>query len=169
MAVPGLLLGLALASPAAATPDTDCDDYPSRAIAQAEFVLHGGSPTYNWHGLDNDHDGFACEHTQYPGEPTPPPNPGPSGCAVCSPTPSPSAHRPSPSPSQPATPSEPAEPAEPGQPQLPVTGPSGAVIAGWGAGLLLIGIGATAWARRRREPRDLRPGDDLTRRVSHRR
>jgi LPXTG-motif cell wall-anchored protein len=124
------------ASPAHATPDTDCADYPSRAVAQAEFVLHGGSPTNNWHGLDNDHDGFVCEHHQFPGEPTPPPNPGPSGCAVC-PSPSPSIMRP------PASPSAP--------PMLPVTGSAGAGWLALGGGLAVaFGTGAVVLTRRRR-------------------
>lgn len=138
-----LTLTALTATAAHATPDTDCADYPSRAVAQAQFDLHGGSPTNNWHGLDNDHDGQVCEHHRFPGQPTPPPNPGPSGCAVCSPAPSPST-----SPQPPTTSAQP--PAPPTRPQLPITGPGQtAVLIGLGGALLLVGIGLIGALRRR--------------------
>ncbi len=49
------------------TPDTgphvdkNCSDFATHAEAQEYFVSHGGSPTNNFDGLDNNHDGVACE------------------------------------------------------------------------------------------------------------
>lgn len=145
LAVAAGVAAMFLAAPAQATPDTDCEDYPSRAVAQAEFNLHGGSPTYNWHGLDADHDGAVCEHHQFPGEPTPPPNPGPGGCAVC-PSPSASAEPTPPAPGGPGPGEEPSEPV----PTLPVTGRQNAAVAALGGAMLLIGILGIVVSRRRR-------------------
>lgn len=39
----------------------NCPDFPTHAEAQRVFLLHGGSSTNNWAGLDNDHDGSACD------------------------------------------------------------------------------------------------------------
>jgi len=41
--------------------DCNCSDFPTHAEAQRIFEKHGGSPSYNWSGLDGDHDGLACE------------------------------------------------------------------------------------------------------------
>lgn len=41
--------------------DYDCKDFSTHAEAQACFDSCGGSPTYNWSGMDGDHDGQACE------------------------------------------------------------------------------------------------------------
>lgn len=142
------LLGFPLAAAAAAPGyGAHCADYPTRAAAQAAFDVHGGSPLVNWHGLDNDHDGFVCEHHRFPGQPTPPPNPGPGGCAVCSPPP-----RPSP----PATPvvvvpPPPVSPPVSPPPTLPITGPADvAALAGVGGALLLVGVGLVGSLRRTR-------------------
>ena len=43
------------------TSDCNCPDFPTHAEAQRIFEKHGGSPGYNWSGLDRDHDGIACE------------------------------------------------------------------------------------------------------------
>jgi hypothetical protein len=42
--------------------DCNCPDFPTHAEAQRIFEKHGGSPSNNWSGLDNDHDGIACEN-----------------------------------------------------------------------------------------------------------
>jgi LPXTG-motif cell wall-anchored protein len=112
----------------AATPDTDCLDYPSRDIAQAAFNLHGGSPTNNWNGLDNDHDGIVCEHTVFP---TPSASPSPTASATM--TPAPPRDR-------------------GGDEQLPITGTASNVVAGVGLALLVIGALAI-WVTRRRGTR----------------
>lgn len=41
--------------------DKDCGDFKTQAEAQAYFKAGGGSPSYNFDRLDNDHDGVACE------------------------------------------------------------------------------------------------------------
>jgi hypothetical protein len=136
--------GMLLAAPAHANPDTDCDDYPTRAAAQAAFEKSREYVGHNWHGLDNDGDGKVCEHSQYPGEPTPPPNPGPSGCAVCTASPSPSPKAPV------VERPGPGEGAEPDEPILPVTGPGNTALGVIGGGLLITGIIGIALSYRRR-------------------
>lgn len=41
--------------------DKDCSDFSTQVQAQAFFTAHGGSPSYDFDGLDGDHDGKACE------------------------------------------------------------------------------------------------------------
>lgn len=41
--------------------DYNCSDFSTHAEAQACFNSCGGSSTYNWSGLDGDHDGEPCE------------------------------------------------------------------------------------------------------------
>lgn len=41
--------------------DYNCSDFSTHSEAQACFTSCGGSTTYNWAGLDGDHDGQACE------------------------------------------------------------------------------------------------------------
>lgn len=41
--------------------DYDCGDFSTHASAQACFSSCGGSPTYNWSGMDGDGDGEPCE------------------------------------------------------------------------------------------------------------
>jgi hypothetical protein len=54
--------GAALGGPGSTSPgDKDCSDFSTHAQAQAFFEAHGGSPSYNYDGLDGDHDGHACE------------------------------------------------------------------------------------------------------------
>jgi hypothetical protein len=55
-----------LAGTAAAQPDRDCPDFPSRAAAQTAFDWRVGDPER----LDADNDGLACEDFAYPA-PTP--------------------------------------------------------------------------------------------------
>ncbi len=51
-----------LGGPGSTSPgDKDCADFSTQAQAQAFFTAHGGSPSYNFDGLDGDHDGQACE------------------------------------------------------------------------------------------------------------
>ncbi|MGI6740142.1 MAG: thermonuclease family protein [Brevefilum sp.] len=41
--------------------DYNCSDFTTHDAAQACFESCGGSPAYNWSGLDRDRDGLACE------------------------------------------------------------------------------------------------------------
>ncbi len=41
--------------------DMNCSDFATHAEAQQYFDSHGGSPSNNYDGLDNDHDGIVCE------------------------------------------------------------------------------------------------------------
>lgn len=41
--------------------DKDCSDFNTQQEAQAYFNANGGSPSNNIDGLDDDHDGIACE------------------------------------------------------------------------------------------------------------
>lgn len=41
--------------------DYNCSDFSTHSEAQACFSSCGGSSTYNWSGMDGDHDGQACE------------------------------------------------------------------------------------------------------------
>lgn len=41
--------------------DYDCGDFSTHSEAQTCFTSCGGSSSYNWAGLDGDHDGQACE------------------------------------------------------------------------------------------------------------
>lgn len=41
--------------------DYNCSDFSTHAEAQACFNSCGGSPSYNWSGMDGDHDGEPCE------------------------------------------------------------------------------------------------------------
>lgn len=41
--------------------DKDCADFSSQKEAQIYFLNGGGSETYNFNGLDRDHDAVACE------------------------------------------------------------------------------------------------------------
>jgi len=41
--------------------DKNCSDFATQAEAQQYFDSHGGSPTNNVDGLDNNHDGIACQ------------------------------------------------------------------------------------------------------------
>lgn len=41
--------------------DYNCSDFSTHASAQACFTSCGGSPAYNWSGMDGDHDGEPCE------------------------------------------------------------------------------------------------------------
>ncbi len=51
-----------LGGPGSTSPgDKDCSDFSTQAQAQSFFHAHGGSPSYNYDGLDGDHDGKACE------------------------------------------------------------------------------------------------------------
>jgi hypothetical protein len=54
-----LILGAALAQPAAAFHDRDCADFSSHAQAQRFFEKH--NPRRDPHNLDGDNDGIACE------------------------------------------------------------------------------------------------------------
>ena len=51
----------------ASAADKDCGDFNSQAEAQQYFNQNGGSSSYNFNGLDRDHDGQACEDTSYTG------------------------------------------------------------------------------------------------------
>lgn len=42
-------------------PDRDCSDFATQEDAQEYFEENGGSASNNVDGLDNDHDGIACE------------------------------------------------------------------------------------------------------------
>lgn len=51
-----------LGGPGSTSPgDKDCSDFSTQAQAQSFFKAHGGSPSYNYDGLDGDHDGKVCE------------------------------------------------------------------------------------------------------------
>jgi hypothetical protein len=51
-----------LGGPGSTSPgDKDCADFSTQAQAQGFFQAHGGSPSYNYDGLDGDHDGKVCE------------------------------------------------------------------------------------------------------------
>jgi hypothetical protein len=51
-----------LGGPGSTSPgDKDCADFPTQAQAQRFFRAHGGSPGYNYDGLDGDGDGKVCE------------------------------------------------------------------------------------------------------------
>ena len=41
--------------------DYNCSDFSTHSEAQACFSSCGGSSTYNWSGMDGDHDGRSCE------------------------------------------------------------------------------------------------------------
>ena len=41
--------------------DYNCSDFTTHASAHACFTSCGGSPSYNWSGMDGDHDGEPCE------------------------------------------------------------------------------------------------------------
>jgi hypothetical protein len=64
IAVVTLATGLSLSvAGVAQAQDLNCDDFASRAQAQAELDEHPSDPN----GLDADHDGQACEEFQYGG------------------------------------------------------------------------------------------------------
>ena len=51
-----------LGGPGSTSPgDKDCSDFSTHAQAQSFFHAHGGSASYNYDGLDGDHDGKVCE------------------------------------------------------------------------------------------------------------
>lgn len=41
--------------------EKDCSDFATQEDAQEYFLSNGGSPSNNVDGLDDDHDGVACE------------------------------------------------------------------------------------------------------------
>jgi hypothetical protein len=52
----------ALGGPGSTSPsDKDCADFSTQAQAQRFFAAHGGSPSYDYDGLDGDGDGRVCE------------------------------------------------------------------------------------------------------------
>jgi hypothetical protein len=54
--------------------DANCSDFATQQAAQQWFNDHGGSPTNNVSGLDNDHDGIVCEGLPSGTNNTPPPS-----------------------------------------------------------------------------------------------
>ena len=51
-----------LGGPGSTSPgDKDCSDFSTQSQAQRFFRAHGGSPSYNYDGLDGDGDGKVCE------------------------------------------------------------------------------------------------------------
>ena len=52
---------ITVSSPCNCSIDYDCTDFTTHAAAQACFSACGGSTSYNWSGLDRDHNNKACE------------------------------------------------------------------------------------------------------------
>lgn len=67
-----LLALLAPSSSLVSAQDLSCGDFSSQAEAQAYFDAGGGSPAYNYNGLDGDGNGLACDGYDYGGSQAPP-------------------------------------------------------------------------------------------------
>lgn len=67
-----LLALLAPSSSLVSAQDLDCGDFSSQSDAQAYFDGGGGSPAYNYNGLDGDGNGLACDGYDYGSSQLPP-------------------------------------------------------------------------------------------------
>lgn len=123
--------------------DYDCDNLKGKVLVLL-------NPADDPWGLDADKDGWGCEGpNEGPGNPEPNPSESSSSPAPTKTTSTPPPTKPTPSQSSSSAPnSVSTEDNEDDEPQLPVTGPSGWALGA--AGILLAGLGVTAFALTRR-------------------